>query len=126
LSAATRRGISPALAASLASPTRTKPASVAHGARMSAQTQTVRRRRPQTVPESYSEPRRRCQSHIQSADRRRCQSHIQSRRPQTVPESYSEPQTQTVPESYSEQLFLLIAETQVCHDRFASFPRMPS
>jgi hypothetical protein len=31
-----------------------------------------------------------------------------------------------VPESYLEQLFLLIAETQVCHDRFASFPRMPS
>ena len=33
---------------------------------------------------------------------------------------------QTVPESYLEQLFQLIAETQVCHDRFASFPRMPS
>ena len=58
---------------------------------------------------------------------------------QTVPESYLEQlfqliaaQTarrrcaQTVPESYLEQLFQLIAETQVCHDRFASFPRMPS
>ena len=33
---------------------------------------------------------------------------------------------QMVPESYLEQLFQLIAETQVCHDRFASFPRMPS
>ena len=59
---------------------------------------------------------------------------------QGVPESYLEQlflliaETQAchdrcrqgVPESYLEQLFLLIAETQVCHDRFASFPRMPS
>ena len=62
---------------------------------------------------------------------------------QTVPESYLEQLfqliaetqvchdrfasfAQTVPESYLEQLFQLIAETQVCHDRFASFPRMPS
>jgi len=38
---------------------------------------------------------------------------------QTVPESYLE---QTVPESYLEQLFLLIAETQVCHDRAQTVP----
>jgi hypothetical protein len=63
------------------------------------------------VPETYSVRRGRCQRHIL---RGRCQRHIQSGA------------RGKVPETYSEQLFLLIAETQVCHDRFASFPRMPS
>jgi len=72
------------------------------------------------VPETYSVRRGRCQRHIQSGARGKVRAgKVRGK----VPESYLEGK---VPESYLEQLFLLIAETEVCHDRFASFPRMPS